>query len=54
MNSDIKCIYLNHENFILDELKLYGAFEITVSNSMFEALKEYGFKKIISNNKDTV
>ena len=39
-------------NFILDELKLYGAFEITVSNSMFEALKEYGFKKNISNNKD--
>jgi FkbM family methyltransferase len=40
------------KNFILDELKKYGAFEIKLSNYILEVLKEYAFKKNTTNNKE--
>ena len=39
-------------NFILNEFRTTGAFEIPLSKNMIEALKFYGSKKNIVNNKD--
>ena len=38
-------------NFILNEFNLYGAYEIPLSNNIIEALKFYGSKKNIPDNK---
>ena len=42
----------NSTNFILNEFKLYGAYEIPLSNNIIEALKFYAPKYNITNNKD--
>ena len=42
----------NSTNFILNEFKLYGAYEIPLSNNIIEALKFYASKYNITNNKD--
>jgi len=42
----------NSTNFILNEFKLYGAYEVPLSNNIIEALKFYASKYNISNNKD--
>ena len=39
-------------NWFLYEIKKYGSFEKTVSNNMINALKFYGIKYNILNNKD--
>ena len=42
----------NSRNFILNEFRLYGAYEIPLSNNIIEALKFYASKYNITNNKD--
>ena len=44
-------IFKTH-NFLLDQIKKYGAFEISESNYIIEALKFYSSKFNILNNKD--
>ena len=39
-------------NFILNEFNLYGAYEIPLSNNIIEALKFYGSKNNIPDNKN--
>ena len=39
-------------NFLLNEIKKYDVFEISVGNFMIQALKNYSFKYNIINNKD--
>ena len=57
--SDVKINELNYQmyifnstNFILNEFKQYGAYEIPLSNNIKEALKFYASKYNITNNKD--
>ena len=57
--SDVKINELNYQmyifkskNFILNEFKKYGAYEIPLSNNIIEALKFYASKYNIKNNKD--
>ena len=42
----------NSTNFILNEFKLYGAYEVPLSNNIIEALNFYTSKKKVLNNKD--
>jgi FkbM family methyltransferase len=57
--SDVKLNDLKYQmyifkspNFILNEFKLYGAYEVPLSNYIIEVLKFYGTKNNILNNKD--
>ena len=57
--SDVKINELNYQmyifnstNFILNEFKQYGGYEIPLSNNIIEALKFYASKYNIKNNKD--
>ena len=57
--SDVKINELNYQmyifnstNFILNEFKQYGAYEIPLSNNIKEALQFYASKYNIKNNKD--
>ena len=57
--SDVKFNELKYQmyifkspNFILNEFRLYGAYEVPLSNYIIEALKYYQKKNNILNNKD--
>ena len=40
------------QNFILNEFKLFGSFEIKLGNNIIDALQFYSSKNNIKNNKD--
>jgi len=47
-----KMYLFKSQNFILKEFKLYGSFEIKLSNNIIDALKFFSSKNNIKNNKD--
>ena len=47
-----KMYLFKSENFIVNEFKLYGSFEIKIGNNIMDALKFYSSKNNIKNNKD--